>query len=80
MANAALEALRTLQRELAADRADDVPAGWMTVDQWAKDAGLSRPQTAKILSDSASSQLIECREFRITTGHGVRSVKHYKAK
>jgi hypothetical protein len=52
----------------------------MTVDQWAKDAGLSRPQTAKILSDSASSQLIECREFRITTGHGVRSVKHYKAK
>jgi hypothetical protein len=79
MANAALEALRMIQRELAQSRAEDVPSDWKTAAQWAVDADQSRARVAEILKSGSAMGLVEKRMFRIACGQsGVRSVVHYR--
>lgn len=59
-------------------QSDVIPPGFKTDIQWAKEAKMSRAQTYKILREGMELGLIECTELRIPTGHGVRSVRHYR--
>lgn len=78
MATSALDALRELQRALNTTRAEEVPEGWLTVAQWARETNKASQHVGNILREAAIKGLMECREFRIQTGQGVRSVQHYR--
>lgn len=78
MATSALEHLRTIQRELATRRTEEVPEGWLTSAQWAKEANLARPTVEAILADGAAAGLIERKQFRIVVGSQTRKVWHYR--
>jgi hypothetical protein len=80
MATSALDALRTIQRELTVHGSEPVPPGWLTVDQWSRDARMSSVNAGKILRDGTASGIVEMREFRIATGRGVRNVQHFRVK
>jgi hypothetical protein len=77
MAVAALEALRTIQRALAAPRIESVPKGWLTSQQWADAWGKSRPHTNRLLADAVRAGVMECRTYVVTNGRVTRATEHY---
>lgn len=80
MATSALDAIRTIQRELAKGRTEEVPEGWLTVDEWARQAGLARCTVGSTLRDGAAAGMLEARQFRIVVGSQTRKVWHYRKK
>jgi hypothetical protein len=73
-------ALREIQAAVTRGCAEEVPPGWLTVDQWASDARMSTTNAGKILRSGAAQGIVEVREFRVATGRGVRMVQHFKTK
>jgi hypothetical protein len=57
---------------------ETVPKGWMTVEQYAAESSMSRQSAARILRDAKRAGLVECRPFRIRSGHRVYPVPHYR--
>lgn len=80
MALTAVDALRAIERELATTRADTVPPGWRTSDQWAAETQRDPCTVGKILRAGVDSGIVERRQFRIVTGRGVCKVWHYRTK
>jgi transcription initiation factor IIE alpha subunit len=79
VATTALDALRTLQRELTEAHADTVPDGWLTDAQWSEATGFSRTHSGRVLRELAAKGLVEARQFRIVAGSaGLRRVWHYR--
>jgi hypothetical protein len=73
-------ALLEIQRETTRQCAEPVPPGWLTVDQWSREARMSSVNAGKILRNGAATGIVEMREFRIATGRGVRNVQHFRVK
>lgn len=59
---------------------DRVPEGWKTVEQMAKELGMSYSHTGKLLRSAMKEGKVERRMFRITIGSFARPVAHYKVK
>jgi predicted transcriptional regulator len=78
MATTALDALRTLQRELGERQADVVPAGWRTAEQWATEAGMSRKHVEDLLRAGVQAGRVEKHVYRLLIGSGLRGVNHYR--
>lgn len=78
MSLTAIEALREIQSQLAEKRAEPVPEGWKTSEQWAFEAGRATCTTAAILLNGVKAGIVERRYFTIETGCGVRKVWHYR--
>ena len=57
---------------------EKVPAGFLTVKEWAVAQKIDRSTAADLIKRSFESGLMEKRNFRIQTGAGVRSIAHYK--
>ena len=74
-------ALERLAKELNQKQADEVPEGWMTVDQWSQGSGMSLAAVKRRLAAAHKRGLIEMQEFRIVAGlAGIRRVAHYRVK
>jgi hypothetical protein len=80
MATTALEALRTIQRELGSTHAEDVPKGWLTVQEWADKAGMSTWHVRSVLHRAKRMGKVECQVFRIKNGNRIFGVQHYRPK
>ena len=59
---------------------DTIPSGWYTAEQIAKQAGLKKSTTSKLLTDSLETGTIERKKFRIINKGRMRSVFFYKQK
>jgi hypothetical protein len=72
------ELLRLLRAELQ-KRPDDVPKGWKTAEQWAKDWDVTPNAAGIVLSRSVRIGLIETKKFRIQTANrGNHPTPHYR--
>jgi predicted ArsR family transcriptional regulator len=69
-----------LHDELVRDRADNVPAGWLTVVGMADEAGISKHTMKARLEALEKTGRIEKKVFRIYSGKTVRPVAHFKRK
>jgi predicted transcriptional regulator len=56
----------------------EVPKGWKTTAEIAREIGLSESQTNKLLRDAVQKGTMERKEFRIDTGGMMRPIRHYK--
>lgn len=65
-------------KEAEADGLDKVPAGWVTLRQFAAAKKLSVAQASKIMRDLVSSKRSEVRKFSILTTRGSYRVPHYR--
>lgn len=74
----AIEALREIQSQLAEKRAEAVPEGWKTSEQWASEASRATCTTAAILLSGVKAGIVERHAFMVETGCGVRKVWHYR--
>jgi hypothetical protein len=79
MAVSALEALRTIQRELDTRRTESVPSGWITAQEWADEAGITVCNVQPTLNKAVRAGTLQMKKFRVQTPNGVRSVMHYLA-
>jgi hypothetical protein len=57
---------------------DEVPPGFKTVAQIAKETGKSNCQTNKTLREAVKLGLVERRKFVITTGYKLYPVPHFR--
>jgi hypothetical protein len=59
---------------------DNVPDGWMTINQIAKGIGKSPPTVRVRIMEMEKKGRLEKRKFKIKAGSRVRSVIHYRKK
>lgn len=61
-------------------RSPKVPAGWLTLEQLAKEEGRpnARGSFYYIAADAVAAGILKKKSFRIMLGNGVRPVAHYK--
>lgn len=78
MAITAIDALKMIEAELAGRRAEAVPLGWRSAVQWIEESGRNRSVVDDLLRDGVRSGLMERKQFKVSTGQGVRSVWHYR--
>jgi hypothetical protein len=75
------DALREIQRQLADNACDEVPEGWLTIQQWAAERGWSDSHTNNVLVKAAREKIVERQQFRIVVGDSAaRKIWHYKPK
>jgi predicted transcriptional regulator len=60
--------------------ADEVPAGFKTVAQIAKETGKSNSQTGKYLKEAVKIGLVEEVRYRVPTGNKIYPVPHFRIK
>jgi predicted transcriptional regulator len=58
--------------------ADEVPEGFKTVAQIAKETGKSNSQTAKYLREAVNLGLVEDAKFKVATGNKIYPVPHFR--
>ena len=58
--------------------ADEVPEGYKTVAQIAKETGKSNSRTNKTLREAVKQGLVETRRFNIPTGDKLYPVPHFR--
>lgn len=59
---------------------DEVPPGWLRMDEVAKLLGKSESHTFKMLSKAAAEGRCETASFRVQRGQRVLPLRHYKLK
>lgn len=74
------DALRAIQDALNTSREDEVPAGWMRTDEWARAWGKCESHTAKLLTAGVTAGVMEVQRFRVRTGESVRRAAHFRVK
>jgi len=60
--------------------ADDVPAGFKTLAEIAKETGKSDSQTRKYIREAVKMGLVEESKFRVRTGNKIYPTPHYRIK
>ncbi len=64
--------------EARCERTEKPGAQWKTLQQIAKEMGLSRPRTASIVTELIEAKKADRKSFVISTGSVVRPVPHYR--
>lgn len=59
---------------------DEVPAGWLRMEEVAQMMGKSESHTTKLLARAAKENRCETKQFRVLCGQRALPVKHYKLK
>lgn len=75
-------ALDQIQKMLATSKVEEVPDGWLTVEEWADAGGKSRSHANNLLVAAWRAGMIERRQFTISKDGNmaaIRPVWHYKA-
>ena len=68
-------------RESMDEKAETVPAGWLTVQQWADKWGYTRAHAGRLLAHGVSIGRMEFRKFRVGTPmRPAYAVVHYRPK
>ena len=67
-------------REEFSGHAEDVPDGWKTVKQLAKETGMSEVHTRKLVAKGIESGTVDVRKFKIQTITRLMPVPHYRQK
>jgi hypothetical protein len=60
-------------------KAEPVPAGWLTVRQWARKWDLSPAHTNALLGNGVRAKKVRRRSFRVVSGSRLLPVPHYRA-
>ncbi len=59
---------------------DEVPAGWLRMEEVASMMGKSESHTTKLLARAAKEGRCETQQFRVLCGQRALPVKHYRLK
>jgi hypothetical protein len=71
--------LQTL-RDLSMQPGEEVPKGWKTAKEYAKEWNVCYSTARTLLHNGAENGVMEAQSFRIRMGNIIRRVQHYRPK
>ena len=71
------ELLQAIQR-VRLKKEDEIPAGWLTLKEWAALWKKSKTATQVLLQKAVAAGLMEVQKFNRYAGHELRTIKHYR--
>ena len=71
------ELLQAIQR-VRLKKEDEIPAGWLTLKEWAALWKKSKTSTEVLLQKAVAAGLMEVQKFKCYAGNELRSIKHYR--
>jgi len=71
------ELLQAIQR-VRLKKEDEIPEGWLTLNEWSEVWKKSDTATDKLLRKGVSAGLMEVQKFNRYAGKELRSINHYR--
>ena len=71
--------LQAIQAEMRKRGTEEVPAGWMTTAEWAKEWEMALSNARLNLKAGVESGLIEAKRFRVNVGNRVAPTWHFRS-